>query len=125
MTGSAPEPAAAPPPSSSEASPEQTPDALREVWNAEAHPDLPRWIETPPKRAQVAQTRLRERPLDAWRNVIRRINGSPFLRGENERGWRADPDWLLKSGTAAKVLEGKYDPAKNKAKKKQVDEADL
>jgi len=81
---------------------------FRELWNAEAHEALPRWKEMPPKRVTAARARLRERPLEAWREVIRRISASAFCRGE-KGDWRATPDWLLRPDTAAKVLEGQYD----------------
>lgn len=86
-------------------------EALRELWNTEAAPELPRWREMPRARRAAARARLRERPLPEWREIIRRISASSFCRGANDRGWRADPDWLLRPGTAAKVLEGKYDDA--------------
>jgi hypothetical protein len=91
------------------------PEGLQALWNSDAHPDLPRWQELNEDRRKKARTRLKERPLDGpngWREVIRRISASSFCLGKSERGWRADPDWLLKPGTAAKVLEGKYDDRK-------------
>jgi hypothetical protein len=87
---------------------EVSPKQLQALWNAEAHPSLPRWKELTDKRRQKAGARLRERPLEEWREVIRRINASSFLRGE-KGGWRARPDWLLQPDTATKVLEGQYD----------------
>lgn len=91
------------------AEPPTAPTALQDVWNEEAHPDLPRWKETGPDRKRTAKARLKERPIDEWREIIRRISASDFCRGANDRGWRASPDWLLQPATAAKVLEGKYD----------------
>jgi hypothetical protein len=85
-----------------------SPKQLQALWNAEAHPSLPRWRELTDKRKQKAGARLRERSLEEWREVIRRINASSFLRGE-KGGWRARPDWLLQADTATKVLEGHYD----------------
>lgn len=85
--------------------------SLQSLWNSEAHPDLPRWRESSPDRRRVEKARLKERPLPEWRLVVQRINASAFCRGQNDRGWKATPDWLLKAGTAAKVLEGKYDDA--------------
>ena len=38
----------------------------------------------------------------------------PFLNGENDRGWKADFDWLLKETNMLKVLEGKYSSGKQK-----------
>jgi hypothetical protein len=82
---------------------------LQVLWNDAAHPDLPRWVELPEKRKVAARARLRERTLAEWRAILERISASSFCRGENDRGWKADPDWLLKPDTASKVLEGKYD----------------
>lgn len=33
---------------------------------------------------------------------------SPFLTGENDRGWMADFDWLIKKDNLLKVIEGRY-----------------
>jgi hypothetical protein len=96
--------AAAPPPASK-------PEELQEVWNRIGDGFLPKWKEMPKARRKAAAARLRERPIEGpegWREVVSKIAGSPFCRGQNDRGWTADPDWLLKPGTAAKVLEGKY-----------------
>lgn len=85
-------------------------EVLQELWNS--HPGLPRWREMPAGRRKSALVRLREREVEGpggWREAVERIASSAFCRGENDRGWRADPDWLLRPGTAAKVLEGKYD----------------
>ncbi|OGO86148.1 MAG: hypothetical protein A2Y22_08580 [Clostridiales bacterium GWD2_32_59] len=38
----------------------------------------------------------------------------PFLNGDNDRGWKADFDWLLKETNMLKVLEGKYSSEKQK-----------
>ena len=91
-----------------------SPSDLQDAWNAKS-PPLPHWRGLTPKRTKAAKARIRERGLDGpegLRAVIARIAASPFCGGENERGWRADPDWLLQPDTATKVLEGKYDPAR-------------
>ena len=31
------------------------------------------------------------------------------MKGENDRNWRADFDWIMKPTNMCKVLEGKYD----------------
>jgi hypothetical protein len=41
------------------------------------------------------------------------VISSPFLRGENDKGWRADFDWVLNPNNLAKIVEGKYDDRKN------------
>ena len=100
--------------------PAEKPEALQAAWNLGAHPDLPRWREMTPGRKSRARDRLTERPLDEWREVIARISASPFCRGGGPRGWRADPDWLLKAGVATSVLEGKFDDTKPAAKRGPV-----
>ncbi len=57
------------------------------------------------------QARLKE-PLfaDNYENIFTTIKATPFLLGVNDRGWKADFDWIIKNDTNyAKVLEGKYD----------------
>jgi hypothetical protein len=88
-----------------------SPEALVALWNAEA-PHLPAVRELTAARAQKARARLREHPLAYWRDVIRRLEASPFCRGEHgesDRTWRATFDFLVRPGTATKVLEGTYD----------------
>ena len=42
--------------------------------------------------------------------ILDKIKASPFLSGENDRGWRPDFDWLLKnSDNWRKIYEGKFD----------------
>lgn len=89
----------------------ERPEDLQRLWNALAHPGLPRWRDMTDKRRRAAAARLRERPLAEWREVVERINCSAFCLGNAHGGstWRASPDWLLQPDTATKVLEGKYD----------------
>lgn len=83
---------------------------LQALWNEAAHSSLPRWQETSKKRSATAKARLREKPGRVyWEKVILRVNASTFCRGENDKGWRASPDWILQPDVCAKVLEGKYD----------------
>lgn len=44
-----------------------------------------------------------------WQAVFARISQSPFLKGENNRGWRCDFDFILSESNFVKILEGKYD----------------
>lgn len=48
--------------------------------------------------------------LGWWQEYFGMVSRSPWLLGENPRGWTADLDWLLSEGNMAKVLEGKYLP---------------
>jgi len=45
---------------------------------------------------------------DWWENLFISISHMPFLNGKNDRGWKADMGWILKSENFTKILEGKY-----------------
>jgi hypothetical protein len=47
--------------------------------------------------------------IDVFRTLFEKTEASSFLKGNNDRNWRADFDWLMKPNNTAKVLEGKYD----------------
>lgn len=69
-------------------------------------------------RRKAVAARWREYPnLDTFRELFRKAEESKFLKGFNDRNWRADFDWLMKPSNMQKVLEGKYDD--NKAPKPQ------
>ena len=89
--------------------PAETPEAFQALWNAVTTPPIPKWLGMSKPRRAAALQRLRERPLAEWRRIIERVNASTFCRGENDRGWRADPEFILRPDSADKVLEGKYD----------------
>lgn len=53
--------------------------------------------------------------------AFHKANESDFLCGVNDRGWKADFDWLMKNDSnITKVLEGKYD---NKTRLTKTDQA--
>ena len=49
---------------------------------------------------------------DAISTVFNNINNSGFLIGENDRGWKADFDWIFKASNFIKILEGRYENTK-------------
>ena len=86
-----------------------------EVWNATGPPVLSAVADLTDKRKRAVGARLsekRERTESWWRTYFAKIRATPFLCGENDRGWRADFDFAVKADSIAKVLEGKYDRAK-------------
>ena len=84
--------------------------ALQMLWNERTTPPIARCRELSTKRRRQIRSRLTERPLTEWAEVIERIERSTFCRGQNDRGWIASFDWLIGApDVAVKVLEGKYD----------------
>ncbi|WP_051679128.1 hypothetical protein [Xanthobacter sp. 91] len=64
------------------------------------------------KRRLALKARLQDcGGIAGWRIAMDRVRSSPFLRGDNDRGWRASLDFLLKPESFAKMMEGAYDPA--------------
>ena len=62
-----------------------------------------------PDRQRHAAARIAEEPKrETWLSAFEKISVSAFLRGQNDRKWRADFDWLVKPGSLTKLLEGKY-----------------
>lgn len=47
--------------------------------------------------------------LEDFETVFKKAESSKFLRGGNDRDWRASFDWLIKDANMAKVLDGNYD----------------
>lgn len=91
--------------------PEMTPKDLADLWNTEVPAALPKVKALTKSREQHARVRLSEHPtFEFWQKVMATIRASKFLCGENERGWRADFDWLTGSDrNCVKIMEGKYD----------------
>lgn len=100
------------------------PADLQAAWNELKAPEQPAWEEMPEGRKASAKARLTERPLEEWRVVIARIAKSSFARGlvsgRDGHPWVADPEFLLRPGSATKVLEGKYDDRIPRAAKPDV-----
>lgn len=58
---------------------------------------------------QIAARWKKYKSLDAFRELFEKAEASDFLKGENDRSWTADFDWLIRPTNMSKVLEGKYD----------------
>ena len=53
-------------------------------------------------------------PVDVFRTVFGKMQASPFLRGENKRGWKASFDWIIVNDSNwLKVYEGQYDESRD------------
>jgi hypothetical protein len=46
--------------------------------------------------------------LDGWREALSRVEASSFLRGKNNRGWKATIDFLAQPSSMAKLMNGAY-----------------
>jgi hypothetical protein len=72
---------------------------------------LPKWKAITDSRADKLRVRIKEHPdIQWWADLFRKAEATPFCKGVNDRGWKANLDWLIENDSnALKVLEGKYD----------------
>lgn len=61
------------------------------------------------RRKAVAARWRTYKSLDTFEELFRLAEASPFLKGENERNWSADFDWMMKPTNFTKILERKYE----------------
>lgn len=81
-------------------------DELIALWNS---------LDLPSNVASIKNTRLtqlkariKEYSYEQVLEAIHSIGQSPFLLGQNDRGWAITIDWFLKPNNFPKVLEGNY-----------------
>lgn len=80
---------------------------LLDLWNATVRPPFPKCRELTDDRRRKIRTRLAARPnLAEWREAFEALLTIPFFRGENDRQWVADFDYMIRNDTkVAQVLE--------------------
>lgn len=82
-------------------------DEIVGAWNA--LPDVLHIQKLTDVRKTSLRARLREPTFrDQWREAVDRISKSSFLRGQNDRDWKADFDWFIRPDSVIKIMEGKY-----------------
>ena len=69
------------------------------------------------KRLDSLHARIKEYSKDDVLEVIENVKHSDFLKGNNNRNWTADIDWILKPNNFIKILEGNYNKGKGIEKK--------
>lgn len=85
---------------------------MTKIWNEECG-SISR--ANKPNHTRTAKCALRWRDSfgrDAaqFRAYCQRVAAAPHLRGENDRGWRVDLDWVLSPSNLSRITEGRYDP---------------
>lgn len=69
---------------------------------------LPQAAKFTPGREKAIRARLREYGSDGWLKALSMIERSKFLRGTNDRNWRADLDFVVQASSFTKLIEGRY-----------------
>lgn len=82
-----------------------------EAWNemAERH-GLPRVSRLTDARRQKLRQRLSDAGgMDGWRHALGKLAAAKWMHGENDRGWKADFDFMLQQKSFTRLMEGGYD----------------
>ena len=78
-------------------------------WNVTAEPlGLPLVKILNEKRRRSLRARLLEVGLPGWTTALENLERSDFCQGKNDRGWRANFDFMLQPDSLAKLIEGVY-----------------
>ena len=94
------------------------PETYTRLWNETC--ELKNISSMTEKRWSMLQVRLREYGEGSFKTIIENVNASAFLKGQNDRGWMATLDWVIKPNNYVKVLEGNYsDTKKTSGKNKE------
>ena len=86
-----------------------TVDDVVEAWNSLARDrGLAKIVKLTENRRRQIKARIREYDAEDWSTAMAAIYNSKFLCGENDRGWKADFDFLLQPKSFVKLIEGAY-----------------
>lgn len=70
---------------------------------------FPRLTVLSESRKKMIKARLNKYSIEQVKEMFAKAEASDFLKGANNRNWRASFDWLMKDSNFPKVLEGNYD----------------
>ena len=81
---------------------------IQNEWNN--HKNLPQIMKMTVKRKDKLKVRWKQfKSIDPFKESFSLISQSDFCTGQNNKGWKADFDWVIKNEeNMVKVLEGKY-----------------
>jgi biotin operon repressor len=91
--------------------PRLLPDHVLEAWNDMAATcGLPKARMNDARRKRL-RSMIRQHTITDFTEAIGCVERNSWMHGENDRGWRADFDFLLQPKSFAKLMEGSYDRA--------------
>lgn len=70
--------------------------------------NLPQVQKLTEKREKAIDNFLKEFSIEQFEQICKIANDSSFLKGENDRHWKADFDFIMRTDKATNILEGKY-----------------
>lgn len=67
-------------------------------------------------RSRAVKARMSKYTAEQFRTVFGKAEKSAFLRGDNQRKWSANFDWMMKESNFVKILDGNYDKLENQSR---------
>ena len=95
-------------------------DGIKDAYNSLC-PSLPAVKSLSDARRKAIKARLNSYTVDELNEAFMKAESSDFLKGKNDRNWRANFDWILKDANIAKILDGLYDNRKVRSQNKAAD----
>jgi len=80
---------------------------VKEIYNSLCT-NLPQVQKLTEKREKAIDKFLKEFTEEQFTQICKMANNSIFLKGENDRKWKADFDFIMRIDKATNILEGKY-----------------
>lgn len=98
-------------------------DGIKDAFNSLC-PSLPAVKSLSDARRKAIKARLNSYTVDDLNEAFMKAEASDFLKGKNDRNWRANFDWILKDANIAKILDGLYDNRQVRSQNKAADKLD-
>ena len=95
-------------------------DGIKDAYNSLC-PSLPAVKSLSDARRKAIKARLNSYTVDDLNEAFMKAEASDFLKGKNDRNWRANFDWILKDANIAKILDGLYDNRQVRSQNKAAD----
>lgn len=95
-------------------------DGIKDAYNSLC-PSLPAVKSLSDSRRKAIKARLNSYTVDDLNEAFMKAESSDFLKGKNDRNWRASFDWILKDANIAKILDGLYDNRQVRSQNKAAD----
>lgn len=73
---------------------------------------FPRMMKLSDSRKKAIRARMKTYSVDDFRKMFELAESSSFLKGQNDRDWSANFDWMVKDANMAKILDGNYQDKK-------------
>ena len=83
-------------------------DKVKQIYN-DTCVSFPKIVILSEARKKIINNRLKNYSIEELEAVFKKAEASSFLKGNNNRNWNANFDWLMKDSNIVKVLEGNYD----------------